>query len=173
MKIALDVLSGGWGKFWSWKPLDFSFHSGSMPHRRMHEDEFWKTTKMTDQIKEPLNVSTKLAFDRTRLAHDRTLMAWTRTATLLISFGFAVYKFFQLDLRGAERADRIIGPREFGLIMISIGLLGLLMATIQHRKDRNALRTLDPEVPRSLAALLAGVVAVLGILALIAVILGH
>jgi putative membrane protein len=128
---------------------------------------------MTDQTKEPLNVSTRLAFERTRLAHDRTLMAWVRTATSLISFGFAVYKFFQLDLRGAQHDRGLIGPREFGFIMICIGLLGLLMATIQHRRDRNALRALDPEVPRSLAAVLAGLVAVLGILSLIAVILRH
>ena len=128
---------------------------------------------MTDPTKEPLNISTKLAFDRTRLAHDRTLMAWVRTATSLISFGFAVYKFFQLDLRKGERPDQFIGPRGFGLIMISIGLLGLLMAVIQHRRDRNQLRAVDPDVPRSLAALLAGLVAILGILALIAVLFHH
>jgi inner membrane protein YidH len=128
---------------------------------------------MAEQTKEPLNVSTKLAFDRTRLAHDRTLMAWVRTATSLISFGFAVYKFFQLDLRKAELSHYLIGPREFGLIMISIGLLGLLMAVIQHRRDRTRLIALDPDVPRSLAAVLAALVAILGILALIAVIFHH
>ena len=42
----------------------------------------------------PPNVSdsTLLAVDRTRLAHERTLMAWVRTATSMISFGFAIAK---------------------------------------------------------------------------------
>jgi len=131
---------------------------------------------MADQTKEdaaPLNISTRLAFDRTRLAHDRTMMAWVRTATSLITFGFAIYKFFQFELKKTEPVDRMIGPREFALIMISIGLACLTIATIQHRRDRNALIVLDPEMPRSLAALLAALVAMLGLVALTAVILGH
>lgn len=117
-----------------------------------------------------LNVSTRLAFDRTRLAHDRTMMAWTRTATSLITFGFAVYKFFQIEIDRSGQAERLIGPREFALIMISTGLISLMMATLQHRRDRTALIRMDPEVPRSLAALLAGLIGLLGIVALIAVI---
>ena len=115
-----------------------------------------------------LNVSTRLAFDRTRLAYDRTMMAWVRTATSLISFGFAIYKFFQLEIGKGAANNHLIGPREFALVMISIGLVSLLIATIQHRQDRNALRVLNPEVPRSMAALLAGLIAILGIMALLA-----
>jgi putative membrane protein len=117
---------------------------------------------------ETLNLSTRLAFDRTRLAHDRTMMAWVRTATSLITFGFTVYKFFQFELKSAEMRS-LVGPREFALIMIGIGLLSLAMATIQHRRERDALVKLDPEVPRSLAATLAGVIAILGILLFVTV----
>lgn len=113
-------------------------------------------------------MSTRLAFDRTRLAHDRTMMAWVRTATALITFGFSVYKFFQFEIKSTEIRS-LVGPREFALIMIGIGLLSLAMATIQHRRERNALIKLDPEVPRSQAAALAGVIAILGILLFVAV----
>src|SRR5262245_65295495 len=119
------------------------------------------TTK--SQNEETLNLSTRLAFDRTRLAHDRTMMAWVRTATSLITFGFTVYKFFQFELKSAEMRS-LVGPREFALIMIGIGLLSLAMATIQHRRERDALIKLDPARPPSLAATLAGVIAILGIL---------
>ena len=119
---------------------------------------------------EPLNTSTRLAFDRTRLAHDRTMLAWVRTATSLITFGFSFYKFFQLDVKATR--DSVIGPREFALTMISIGLLSLLVATAQHRKERTALKQMDPEVPRSQAATLAGLIAVLGILVFAAVLFG-
>jgi len=121
---------------------------------------------------DPLTLSTRLAFDRTRLAHDRTMMAWVRTATSLITFGFTIYKFFQFEVaKGATPHGGIIGPREFALLMIGIGIFSLTLATIQHRIDRNALRALDPDVPRSTAALLAGLIAILGIVALLAVIL--
>jgi putative membrane protein len=120
-----------------------------------------------------LDIGTQLAFDRTRLAYDRTMMAWVRTATSLISFGFTIYKFFQIEISKGEARHHLIGPREFAMMMIGIGLLSLVMATIQHRQDRNGLRAMDPDVPRSMAALLAGLIALLGVLAFVAVILGQ
>ena len=116
-----------------------------------------------------LDVGTRLAFDRTRLAYDRTMLAWVRTATSLISFGFTIYKFFQIEIGKGEPAKHLIGPREFAMIMIGMGLLSLVMATIQHRQDRDDLKAMDPEVPRSTAALLAGLIAILGIIAFAAV----
>jgi len=98
------------------------------------------------------------------------MMSWIRTATSLISFGFSIYKFFEIERGKGEARSHFIGHREFALIMISMGLLSLLLATVQHRHDRNGLRAIDPEVPRSMAALLAGLIAILGILALLAVI---
>jgi putative membrane protein len=115
--------------------------------------------------------ATKLAVDRTRLAHDRTLMAWVRTSTSLISFGFTMYKFFQYlhDTRqGAP--ERMIGPRGFAMIMIAIGLAGLVLATIDHRRSMVALRTeYGGIVPPSLTTVLATLIASLGILLFIAV----
>ena len=105
-----------------------------------------------------LSDSTKLAIDRTRLAHERTLMAWVRTAVSLISFGFTVYKFFQAlqDDQGAAHVHRLLGPREFALFLIAIGLISLVGATIQHRQEMQALRAEYPgmRVPRSLATML-------------------
>jgi Domain of unknown function (DUF202) len=46
-----------------------------------------------------LDSGTRLAMDRTRLAYERTMMAWIRTAASLISFGFTIYKFFQLEIK--------------------------------------------------------------------------
>jgi putative membrane protein len=60
-----------------------------------------------------LDTATKLAYDRTRLAYENTMMSWVRTATSLITFGFSVYKFFQIEKGGGEQAGRLVGPREF------------------------------------------------------------
>lgn len=117
------------------------------------------------------NASTLLATDRTRLAHDRTLMAWVRTSTSLISFGFTIYKFFQyLQEQNAVSRDRLFGPRGYALLMISIGVVALVIATLQHRREMKVLRTHYPEVPYSLVTVLAGFISLLGLATLLAVI---
>jgi len=117
-----------------------------------------------------LDTSTKLAYDRTRLAYENTMMAWVRTATSLITFGFSVYKFFQLEVKQAEQVHHLIGPRGFALMMITFGILSLVAGTIQHLSSLQQLRAQYPGVPRSVAALLAALISVLGILALFAVV---
>ncbi len=128
---------------------------------------------MTDSLQsrvEKIDSTTKLAVDRTRLAYERTLMAWVRTAISLISFGFTIYKFFQIE--GAGKQDHAISATEFSLVMIVFGLVSLLIATLEHRRDLNALRAEYPEIPpRSLAWVLAALISLLGILALVTVLL--
>jgi putative membrane protein len=121
----------------------------------------------------PMDSGTRLAVDRTRLAYERTLMAWVRTAVSMISFGFTIYKFFQFELKDRPQPpDALVGPRGFALILIAIGLLALLVSTIQHRHSMRSMRAeYGDVVPRSLATLVAGLFAVLGLLALVAVIL--
>jgi len=85
---------------------------------------------------------TGLAVDRTRLAHERTLMAWVRTATSLISFGFTVYKFFQYMREGQPTTIHpLLSPRLFGMMMIGLGLIALILATIEHRHQMQLLQT--------------------------------
>ena len=118
------------------------------------------------------DTSTILATDRTRLAHDRTLMAWVRTSTSLISFGFTIYKFFQYmqEQRPGVPREGMLGPRGYATLMICIGIVALMLATWQHRRDMVALRVHHPEVPYSLATVLAGLISLLGVVALLAVI---
>jgi putative membrane protein len=117
--------------------------------------------------------ATQLAVDRTRLAYERTLMAWVRTATSLISFGFTIYKFFQfLREESADKmphANHLIGPRQFALLMIFVGLGTLGLATLQHRQHMQMLRAQGALIPYSLAMLLALLVVVIGFLGLFVV----
>jgi putative membrane protein len=118
-----------------------------------------------------MDVATRLAFERTRLAYERTMMAWVRTATSLITVGFTIYKFFQLE-RGylGQGGGHLIGARGFSLLLVGIGLGSLVLATIEHRQNALALRAECPDLPRSMAAMVAFLVGVVGILALIAMI---
>ena len=98
-----------------------------------------------------LDNSTKLVLDRTCLAHDRTLMAWARTATSLITFGLGLYKIVEYARGDAPSHSRLFGPREFGLIMIVVGLLALVLGTYERssRYGRSAIdlsRCVDPFV---------------------------
>ena len=117
-----------------------------------------------------LDVSTRLAYERTRAAYDRTLMAWIRTAVSMISFGFTIFKFFQLDLGEHRRTDHLIGPREFAIAMVLIGLASLVMGTMEHRESMRELKADYPDMPPSRTAIFAGLISALGILALISVV---
>ena len=120
--------------------------------------------------------ATRLALSRTFLAHDRTLMAWIRTSTSMISFGFTIYKFFQF-LQGEQKSadvHRLLGPRGVALVMILIGISGLLLATIDYRRQIAVLRrdyqSYDP-MHASTALALATMVAGLGVLGFVLVFL--
>ncbi len=121
----------------------------------------------------PMDEKTRMACERTVLAQERTLMAWIRTSTSLITFGFTIYKFFALELGGKApaRAHQLIGPRQFAVMMIAIGLVSLLLATLQNRQYRKSLGTTYREIRASLSSLVAILVSLMGILALAAVLL--
>ena len=126
---------------------------------------------MTATSRKPLDTGTRLAVERTRLAYERTLMAWIRTALSLITFGFTIYKFFEFESgKGAVSAmsSRVISPRQFGILMISTGLVSLALATFDHRRNEQSIRQEFGVVSRSVSVIVAIVVAFVGLLALAA-----
>ena len=118
-----------------------------------------------------LSLGNRLALERTRIAYERTLMAWVRTGASMITFGFTVYKFFGFELEQPVAVASVIGPREFGISLILIGLTTLLTGRMEHRRDLRQLEKLYPSMPVSGTRIVEVLVAVLGALALIAAIL--
>ena len=118
------------------------------------------------------DASVRFSFERTLLSHERTLMAWVRTATSLITFGFSIYKFFQLEIGASvrPRSPQVISAREFAMIMIATGLVALLLAAIQNWQYRQNLRKQHLKIPLSLTTLVAGLVSALGLLAMVSAI---
>ncbi len=117
-----------------------------------------------------LDVSTRLAFERTWVAYERTMLAWVRTATSLITFGFSVYKFFQIVREGGGATHYLVGARQFGLLLVSIGLASLALATLEYRQNIRMLGAQYEGRPRSLAVIVAALISILGVAALAAMI---
>jgi putative membrane protein len=113
----------------------------------------------------------QLAFERTFLAYERTRIAWVRTALALISFGFVIAKFFQYLREKQGETATVLSPRAIGLVMITIGLVGLILANWQERRALQALRERCPELPTSISGVMAVLVALVGVLALIGALL--
>src|SRR4051794_26844875 len=117
-----------------------------------------------------LDLSTRLAIDRTVAAHERTMLAWVRTATSLISFGFTIYKFFQFERHGQEAEHHLIGPTQFSVLMVLTVLAALWLSAVEYRASLDRLREVDPAVPRSRLGGLAALIGLLGAVALLAMI---
>jgi putative membrane protein len=113
----------------------------------------------------------QLAFERTFLAYERTQIAWVRTALSLISFGFVIAKFFQYLREKQGETATLMSPRAVGLVMITIGLVGLILANWQERRAMKALRERCPDLPTSVSSVMAVLIALLGVLALISALL--
>jgi putative membrane protein len=128
--------------------------------------------KMTNHPKKDL--SNELAKERSRQASDRTLMAWVRTSLSLIGFGFAIANFRAILLN----AGLVSNPREhanvalvFGLSFIALGILGLVVATLQHWNILQHLKQADFSYTgfRPLAFIMAILLMLIGLFAFIAV----
>jgi putative membrane protein len=113
----------------------------------------------------------QLAFERTFLAYERTRIAWVRTALALISFGFVIAKFFQYLREKQGETATVLSPRAIGLVMITIGLVGLILAYWQERRAIKVLRERRPELPTSVSGVMAVLIALVGVLALIGALL--
>ena len=97
--------------------------------------------------------------------------AWVRTSTSLIAFGFTIYQLFAYLERQPGVRGGVVKPGVVGIVMIVIAIVVLLLAWIQHPQGVRALRAQYGPMPRSIAGIMAAVIAALGVLALLAVVL--
>jgi putative membrane protein len=87
---------------------------------------------------------TRLSFQRTRMSADRTLMSIVRTALSLIGFGFTIFQFFRY-LRQSVGVDETVvragAARNFGVALVSVGVLMLVLGIVGHVRFMLELRT--------------------------------
>jgi len=76
----------------------------------------------------------ELAKVRTTLALERTLLAWIRTGLTLIGFGFTLSKFMHDMISTGHFQTTIHYPREVGIIMMVLGIIGLTGGIFDYRR---------------------------------------
>lgn len=91
---------------------------------------------------------TGMSFQRTRMSADRTLMSVIRTSLSLISFGFTIFQFFQKLVQAKVLLTTGSGVRDFGLLLVMLGLAMLVSGIAYHisfmlglRAERKQMRT--------------------------------
>jgi putative membrane protein len=71
------------------------------------------------------------ALVRTALSSEQTLMSWVRTCLSLSTFGFTIATFFQY-LATQSDAPLTNGPRRLGIALITVGVVVLIAAVVEH-----------------------------------------
>jgi putative membrane protein len=119
------------------------------------------------------NVSTELARERSREAADRTLMAWIRTCLSLIGFGFGIAEFRDVLVEAVlhHGSKSINSTLIFGLSFITLGVLGLLAAVIQHWRILQHIKLDNFQYTgfRPLVMIVAIILLLIGVFALVAI----
>jgi putative membrane protein len=111
--------------------------------------------------------ATDMAVDRTVMAADRSLMAWVRTGLSLITFGFTIYKFLEFSKAQLQASGKALGTipstRAIGLFLIGVGILSLVLGTVENVATIRRLRERhELEHPRY-ALLMAGILTLFGL----------
>jgi putative membrane protein len=86
---------------------------------------------------------TDLAARRTVMAADRSLMAWIRTALSMIGFGFTIYKLLQNFEESGAHFRHLETPRIIGLFLTGLGVLSMVMGTVEYWQTLKDLRQLQ------------------------------
>jgi putative membrane protein len=103
----------------------------NQPHQDFEAESFELSSRRTG-----------LSFQRTRMSADRTLMSVIRTSLSLIGFGFTIYQFFRFlrETAGATQMVPVSAARNFGLALITLGVLMLVIGIVYHLRFMYELR---------------------------------
>jgi putative membrane protein len=124
---------------------------------------------------DPARDSTDMAVDRTVMAADRSLMAWVRTGLSLITFGFTIYKFLEYSrehlLASGEVPGSVSSPKVIGLFMIGVGILSLVLGTVENVTTIRGLRERHEFKHPRYALLMSAILTIFGIVLFLGILL--
>jgi putative membrane protein len=116
-------------------------------------------------MNEPLTVPAETL--RIHQANERTLLAWIRTGIALMAFGFAIARF-GLFLRQVAslgqvsvRLEHGVGSAWVGAVLVALGMLANLLATLRFAQIRRAIHRGDVGAPGATMVYVFGLTATL------------
>jgi uncharacterized membrane protein YidH (DUF202 family) len=168
--------------------VQYSFYRTGLSNHRtgLSEHRTSLSEYRTDLSTERTEMSmrrTGMSFQRTRLSAERTLMSVIRTSLSLISFGFTIYQVFE-KFREAGALAHAAAPRNFGIVLVAIGIAMLVVGIIYHlqfmlglRHERDAMHDdgliyAQSGFPPSMTLIVAILLLVLGIVAILSMLFG-
>jgi putative membrane protein len=90
---------------------------------------------------------------RTIMAADRTLMAWIRTSFTMLGFGFTIFTILKALQEAGKTMPQENTPRNVGLFLSAMGIIAILLGTIDYWMTLRELRQIQA-VPRARPALI-------------------
>ena len=100
-----------------------------------------QTSSGDDIIEAPRDLRLPAALVRTALSSEQTLMSWVRTSLSMVTFGFSIAQFFYFLAERQDDADFTASPNRLGLALISVGILVLVIAVVEHLLRVRALKS--------------------------------
>jgi putative membrane protein len=105
---------------------------------------------------------------RLHQANERTMLAWIRTGIALMAFGFAIARFgvFLRQVASLGRAASAdlqhgVGSAWVGAVLVALGMLANLLATIRYAQIRRAIERGDVGAPHAAMVYAFGLTATL------------
>jgi putative membrane protein len=99
-------------------------------------------------------------------ANERTMLAWIRTGIALMAFGFAIARFgvFLREVAGVGQIPTLrlqhgVGSAWVGAVLVALGMLANLLATIRYAQIRRAIDRGDVGAPHTMMVYLFGITA--------------
>jgi putative membrane protein len=102
---------------------------------------------------------------RLHQANERTLLAWIRTGIAVMAFGFAIARFGlflrQIAFVGqiSAKAEHSVGSTWIGALLVALGMIANLVATIRFGQIRRAIDRGDVGAPSAFVAYAFGATA--------------
>ena len=109
-----------------------------------------------------------ITLERFRIASEKMQLSWIARSITISALGFTVYRLLE-DEEAKGMSNSIIGisPSEVGLIMLLIGFIGLVWATIQHKETTEKVRrqySVYQELPTSISLVISYAIIVITLL---------
>jgi len=97
----------------------------------------------------------QITYERARIAIEKMQLSWLRKSMIISALGMTLYKVFEAEARpGGGLVFGFLSAMEIGLLMLLVGFVSLVFATVQHVEAHRKIKVQYEKyarMPRSIA----------------------